>query len=120
VVFLDVTMKATGMDAGSRSDFTDQDGCGDLYVAADSSNGQSQRSHGRGPARFEAAKRSRFISSVREVVDAEGVQVISNEVFRPGHDRRAVGGAPLRTETLDELVEHGYDPSLDFNDRFEQ
>ena len=28
--------------------------------------------------------RQRFVSSVREVVDAEGVQVISNEVYRPG------------------------------------
>ncbi|MHB8262485.1 MAG: CpaF family protein [Acidimicrobiales bacterium] len=120
VVFLDVTMKASGMDAGISSDFRVQDRCGDLYVAADPSNGQSQRLHGRGTARFEAAKRSRFISSVREVVDAEGVQVISNEVFRPGRDRRAVEGAPLRAETLDELVEHGYDPSLDFNNRFEQ
>ena len=31
----------------------------------------------------------RFISSVREVVDAEGQMVVSNEVFRPGPDGRA-------------------------------
>ena len=42
----------------------------------------------------------RFVSSVREVVDAEGVQVVSNEVFRPGPNRRAVPSSPLRAETL--------------------
>ncbi len=55
--------------------------------------------------------RRRFVSSVREVVDAEGVQVVSNEVYRPGADRRAVSAAPLRTVTRDELVLHGYEPS---------
>ena len=44
------------------------------------------------------ARRQRFVSSVREVVDAEGSQVISNEIFRPGPDRRAVVAAPLRPE----------------------
>ena len=52
--------------------------------------------------------RHRFISSIREVVDAEGVQVISNEVYRPGSDRRAVAGSPLRPQTLSELVRFGY------------
>jgi len=60
---------------------------------------------------FEAVGRQRFISSVREVADAEDLQVVSNEVFRPGPDRRAVPGAPLRSVTLDELVAHGYEPS---------
>ena len=36
----------------------------------------------------------RFVSSVREVVDAEGPMVVSNEVFRPGPDGRAVPGVP--------------------------
>jgi Flp pilus assembly CpaF family ATPase len=54
----------------------------------------------------------RFVSSVREVVDAEGSMVISNEVFRPGPDRRAVPGAPLRSEMLDELIAVGFDPAL--------
>jgi Flp pilus assembly CpaF family ATPase len=62
--------------------------------------------------RFRAVRRLRFVSSVREIIDAEGVQVISNEIFRPSHDRRAVEGAPLRAQTLDELVEHGYDPAF--------
>ena len=51
--------------------------------------------------------RARFVSSVREVIDAEGVQVISNEVYRPGPDRRAVAASPLRAETVDELRRFG-------------
>ena len=54
----------------------------------------------------------RFISSVREVVDAEGPMVVSNEVFRPGPDGRAVPGAPLRNDTLDQLAAVGFDPGL--------
>jgi pilus assembly protein CpaF len=57
------------------------------------------------------AARRRFVSSIREVVDAEGVQVISNEIFRPGADRRAVAASPLRPETLRELARFGYEPS---------
>ncbi len=52
--------------------------------------------------------RRRFISSVREVVDAEGVQVISNEIFRPGPGRRATPASPLRPDTLRELEQYGY------------
>jgi pilus assembly protein CpaF len=61
------------------------------------------------PIRYFPARgsRARFVSSVREVVDAEGSQVISNEVYRPGHDRRAVPASPLRAETVDELVGFG-------------
>ncbi len=59
-----------------------------------------------------AAPRARFVSSVREVVDAEGVQVVSNEIYRPGPDRRAVPAAPLRSETLEELRVWGYEPAL--------
>jgi pilus assembly protein CpaF len=54
----------------------------------------------------------RFVDSVREVVDAEGPMVVSNEVFRPGPDGRAVPGAPLRNDTLDELAAAGFDPGL--------
>ena len=60
-------------------------------------------------SRFQPARRHRFVSSIREVVDAEGLQVVSNEVFRPGPDRRAVPGAPLRSSTLEELAVHGFD-----------
>ena len=55
---------------------------------------------------------SRFVSSVREVVDAEGPLVVSNEVFRPGPDRRAIPGTQVRVDTLDELVSAGFDPAL--------
>lgn len=54
----------------------------------------------------------RFVSSVREVVDAEGPMVVSNEVFRPSSDGRAVPGAPLRADTLDQLSAVGFDPGL--------
>ncbi|ONI71148.1 type II secretion system protein E [Actinosynnema sp. ALI-1.44] len=56
---------------------------------------------------------TRVVSSIREVVGADGPQVVSNEVYRPGADRRArpVAGA-LRTDTLDDLVDAGFDPGL--------
>lgn len=54
----------------------------------------------------------RYVSSVREVVDADGSVVVSNEVFRPGPDGRAVPGVPLRAETLDQLIGVGFDPGL--------
>ncbi|HZB32924.1 MAG TPA: hypothetical protein VE465_22390 [Streptosporangiaceae bacterium] len=55
---------------------------------------------------------NRVVSSIREVVDAEGPQVISNEIYRPGPDRRAVRSAvPLRGDTLDDLIAVGYDPN---------
>jgi len=54
----------------------------------------------------------RVVSSIREVVGADDRQIISNEVWRPGPDLRAVPGAPLRTDTLDLLVDAGYDPDL--------
>ena len=53
--------------------------------------------------------RRRFVSSVREVVDADDKLVISNEIFRPGPDGRAVPGAPIRS--IDELVTAGFDES---------
>ncbi|WP_158851171.1 CpaF family protein [Saccharothrix deserti] len=58
-------------------------------------------------------RRTRVVSSIREVVGADGPQVISNEVYRPGPDRRArpVAGA-LRTDTLDDLVDVGFDPGV--------
>ncbi|QNP76164.1 CpaF family protein [Streptomyces roseirectus] len=50
----------------------------------------------------------RVVSSIREVVDADDRQIVSNEVFRPGPDLRAVPGVPLRSETLEELIAAGY------------
>jgi hypothetical protein len=63
------------------------------------------------PSRFKALRRRRFVSSVREVIDAEGLQVISNEVYRNDRVTGRVSGAPLRAETLDELVVNGFEPS---------
>ncbi|MGW3627535.1 CpaF family protein [Streptomyces sp. NPDC000880] len=57
---------------------------------------------------WDAAGR-RVIDSVREVIDADGAQIVSNEVYRPGPDGRAVPATPLRTETLDDLVAAGLD-----------
>ncbi len=54
----------------------------------------------------------RFVSSVREVVAAEGPLVVSNEIFKPGPDGRAVPGSPMRHSTLDDLVAVGFDPDL--------
>jgi pilus assembly protein CpaF len=54
---------------------------------------------------------TRVVSSIREVVGADGPQVISNEIYRPGPDRRArpVAGS-MRTDTLDDLIDVGFDP----------
>ena len=54
----------------------------------------------------------RFVSSVREVVGSEGPLVTSNEVFRPGPDGRGVPGVCLRSDTLDQLVDVGFEPEL--------
>jgi Flp pilus assembly CpaF family ATPase len=51
--------------------------------------------------------RQRVVSSVREVVGCHGREVISNEVWRPGPDRRAVPATPLRPETLERLEAAG-------------
>ncbi|MFF5099975.1 CpaF family protein [Actinosynnema sp. NPDC000082] len=60
-----------------------------------------------------ADRRTRVVSSIREVVGADGPQVVSNEVYRPGSDHRArpVPGA-LRATTLDVLVDAGLDPGV--------
>ncbi|MEV5942781.1 ATPase, T2SS/T4P/T4SS family [Streptomyces sp. NPDC051994] len=54
----------------------------------------------------------RAIDSIREVVDADGTQIISNEVYKPGPDGRAAPSAPLRTETFEELIAAGLDVTL--------
>jgi pilus assembly protein CpaF len=58
------------------------------------------------------AQGRRAVDSVREVVDADGAQIVSNEVYKPGSEGRAVPGAPVRTKTLDELVDAGFDVEL--------
>ena len=51
----------------------------------------------------------RYVSSVREIVGAEGPLVMSNEIFVPGPDKRAIPGSPLRDRTTMELAEVGFD-----------
>jgi pilus assembly protein CpaF len=55
-------------------------------------------------------RHDRWVSSVREILDAEGTLVVSNEVFQPGPDGRAVPGAPIRC--MNDLALHGYDRSV--------
>lgn len=54
----------------------------------------------------------RVVSSIREVIDADDRQIVSNEIYQPGPDRRATRAAPLRTETADELIAAGLDPDV--------
>jgi pilus assembly protein CpaF len=62
---------------------------------------------------FLAAKGPRrFVSSVRQVVGADGGNVVTNEFFRPGPEGLAVPGAPCSAEVLTRLVEAGYDADL--------
>jgi pilus assembly protein CpaF len=54
----------------------------------------------------------RYVASVREIVGAEGPLVMSNEIFMPGYDKRAVPAAPLRDSTLADLQAVGFDHSV--------
>jgi Flp pilus assembly CpaF family ATPase len=54
----------------------------------------------------------RAVTSVREVIDADALQVTSNEILRPGRGRLAVPGAPMSHRLLDRLTAHGFDPTL--------
>jgi pilus assembly protein CpaF len=54
----------------------------------------------------------RVVTSVREVVDADGLSVASNEIFRPGHDGRAVPASPPSTALLTTLAGAGFNPGL--------
>ncbi|WP_433531004.1 CpaF family protein [Micromonospora sp. CA-263727] len=54
----------------------------------------------------------RAVTSMREVVGADGLAVSSNEIFRPDRDGRAVPGAPPSTGLLSALARCGFDPGL--------
>ena len=54
------------------------------------------------------AGEGRFVASVRQVVGADGRQVVTNELFEPGPDGRAVPGIPLPHELAVELAAEGY------------
>lgn len=57
-------------------------------------------------------RHGRFVSSVRQVVGVDGPQVITNELYRPGVDGRAVPGVPVPHELAVELGAHGWDERL--------
>ncbi|GIJ08397.1 CpaF family protein [Micromonospora andamanensis] len=61
---------------------------------------------------------TRVLSSIRQILESDGTQVPSNEIYRPGPDRRAVPAAPLRADTLDELTAAGLDVDLLSRDRW--
>jgi Flp pilus assembly CpaF family ATPase len=58
------------------------------------------------------SREGRFVGSVRQVVGAEGSMVITNELFAPGPDGRAIPSTPIPVGLLDDLVAVGYDPAL--------
>jgi len=58
------------------------------------------------------SREGRWVSSVRQVVGVDGSQVITNEIFKPGPDGRAVPGVPVPHDLAAELIAHGWDPTL--------
>lgn len=55
---------------------------------------------------------TRVVSSVREVVGADGRMVLSNEVYAPGADGRACPSAPMSEDGLSRLRDAGFDDTL--------
>ncbi|GAA1748685.1 CpaF family protein [Streptomonospora arabica] len=53
----------------------------------------------------------RVVTSVREVVGAEGQRVASNEIYRRSRTGEVLPAAPPSPDTIDELAEHGFDVS---------
>lgn len=54
----------------------------------------------------------RWVSSVRQVVGVDGSKVVTNELFMPGPDGRAVPGVPVPHDLAAELSAHGWDERL--------
>jgi pilus assembly protein CpaF len=54
-------------------------------------------------------RRLRHVTSVREVVDADGPMIVSNEVWKAGPNGPARPSAPLRDATAAALARNGYD-----------
>ncbi|MFL1428664.1 MULTISPECIES: CpaF family protein [unclassified Nocardiopsis] len=52
----------------------------------------------------------RRVTSVREVVGAEGQNVVSNEIYRYSPRQGRLAAAPPSPDTLDVLADHGFDP----------
>ena len=55
---------------------------------------------------------TRVVSSVREITGADGAMISSNEIYRPGPDRRAVPATPPSTARMEQLVAAGFTPEL--------
>jgi pilus assembly protein CpaF len=97
VVFVDVTDEPSDTDSQDMRYLS--------WQRAGPSSGSGSR-----PS-FDALPRQRYVASVREVIDAEGLQIISNEIYRKDRAAGTMSGAPFRSATLEELVEHGFEPS---------
>lgn len=54
----------------------------------------------------------RIATSVLEVRDVDGAEVVANEVFRPGPDGRAMATGTMHDETLAALEDVGFDRTL--------
>ncbi|MGH9303355.1 MAG: CpaF family protein [Acidimicrobiales bacterium] len=79
------------------------------FVAhVDISEGAPQSCTGHFSETASLVERRRQLTSVREIVDAEGQFIISNELFRPSPDGHAKRAAPLRQQTAALLAAHGY------------
>ena len=55
---------------------------------------------------------TRVVSSLREITGYDGAQVLSNEVFAPDEEGRAVFRTPLQDRSLDRLIDAGFDAGL--------
>jgi len=64
------------------------------------------------------SKQGRFVASIRQVVDSDGRQVVTNELFAPGLDGRAAPAIPIPHDLADDLMAEGYD--LDHRNRTEE
>ena len=53
-------------------------------------------------------RHGRYVASIRHVVDADGRQVITNELYAPGPDGRGVPASPLPHDLADDLAACGY------------
>jgi pilus assembly protein CpaF len=62
------------------------------------------------------SRTNRFVGSVRQVVGSEGNTVITNELFAPGPDGRAVPSTPIPVDLLNDLVEVGFDAASHYSD----
>jgi Flp pilus assembly CpaF family ATPase len=56
------------------------------------------------------ARHGRYVASIRHVVDADGRQIVTNELFAPGPDGRAVPAVAFPHDLADDLIAEGYDP----------